>query len=312
MLIGKPISNTRCYVLDARQGLLPQGAIGELWIGGDGVAIGYHDRSELTAERFVADPYSDRPGARMYRTGDLARWTADGELECLGRTDFQVKLRGYRIELGEIESELNGHATLADSACGVRERGSSDTRLVAWVVGKPGVAVDPGELREHLRRSLPGYMVPQTFRVLDALPRLPNGKLDRKSLPDPFGDSAVPLVKTPLSTATQQAVRDIWAEVLGVSDIGADDRFFDLGGHSLLAMQTAARLQKVFGVKLPLRTVMMESLRATADAIDRTLPPSAKSAPASNTQPAVPKTEPTTESRESGGTLSRLKRWLGG
>jgi amino acid adenylation domain-containing protein len=312
MLIGKPIANTRCYVLDARQGLLPQGAIGELWIGGDGVAIGYHDRAELTAERFQPDPYSDRPGARMYRTGDLARWTGDGELECLGRTDFQVKLRGYRIELGEIESELNGHVTVADSACGVRERGAGDSRLVAWVVGKPGAAVDPGELREHLRRSLPGYMVPQTFRVLDALPRLPNGKLDRKSLPDPFGDAASAPIKTPLTTPTQQSVRDIWAEVLGVSDIGADDRFFDLGGHSLLAMQTAARIQKTFGVKLPLRTVMMESVRATAEAIDRAVPPSTKPAATADQKPAPTRATPAAEARESGGTLSRLKRWLGG
>ncbi|MDN5870699.1 MAG: amino acid adenylation domain-containing protein [Nitrococcus sp.] len=290
ILIGKPIANTLCYILDSGKSPLPQGVAGELWIGGDGVADGYLNRPELTAERFVPDPFARVAGARMYRTGDLVRWLDRGQIECLGRIDFQVKLRGYRIELGEIETELNHHPAVAEAVCDVREHGANDARLVAWVTGKPGAAIDPSELREHLRHTLPGYMVPQTFRELESLPRLPNGKLDRKSLPDPFVDTNVPVQsKAPLLTPAQQTLGAIWAEVLGTSDIGADDHFFDLGGHSLLAVETATRLHKTFGVKLPLRTLMMDPLSVIAEGLD-----SFAEAPA-----------------QKAGRLSRLKRWLG-
>lgn len=335
ILIGRPIANTQCYVLDAGNQPQPEGAVGELWIAGDGVAAGYLKRPELTADRFVADPFAAVPGARMYRTGDLARWLPDGQIECLGRVDFQVKLRGYRIELGEIEAELNGHPGIAESLCGVRERAAGDPRLVAWVVRRENTNVSAGELREHLRRRLPGYMVPQTYRPLDRLPRLANGKLDRRSLPDPFVDAEAPAAakKQPV-TPTQRAVRDVWTQVLGMDDIGIDDRFFDLGGHSLLAIQTATTLQQRFGPRLPLRTIMMEPLRGIAAALDEALGPAPGQAtsqspgqgaapPAMNTEqlpPASAGPAPSASAALADATpavapdtplLSRLRRWLG-
>lgn len=273
--IGKPITNTRCYVLDARGHLLPRGAVGELWIGGAGVAIGYHQREELDAERFLPDPFFSRPGARMYRTGDLARWTSSGDLECLGRSDFQVKLRGYRIELGEIEHALTALPGINECVCGVRERSPDDPHLVAWLRADPGTPIDGKDLRTALARSLPAYMLPQHFLEIAQLPRLPNGKLDRKSLPDPFvrapagpvfAAGVAPLA--PMSP-TQAIVADIWIRVLGSDRIGREDRFIDLGGHSLLAVQAAAAIHEALGVRMPLRSLMMDSLERVAARIDR-------------------------------------------
>ena len=278
--IGRPIANTRCYLLDARQQPVPAGGIGELWIGGEGVAPGYHARRELTAERFLPDPYSTVAGARMYRTGDLAKWGRDGQLECLGRIDFQVKLRGYRIELGEIEYELSQHPAVAESAVLVRERAAGDARLVAYVALREGGRATHSELRKHLREQLPAYMVPQSFVDLIALPRLPNGKLDRKALPDPFaGLAEAEAPKTPPKTYAERTLAGIWQEVLGQRGVGLEDRFFDLGGHSLLAAQVAGRLRREHGVAVPLRSLLMDPLALIARNAEADLVEPAPAAP---------------------------------
>lgn len=299
--IGRPIPNTRAYILDAGQQPVPIGVVGELCIGGAGVALGYLHRPELDAERFVPDPFWD---GRMYRTGDLARWTADGEVECLGRADQQVKLRGYRIEPGEIESALAHHPAVADCVCGVCERAPGDPRLVAWVQFRNGESLTAAELRAHLRQDLPGYMIPQHFVDLPQLPRLDNGKLDRKNLPDPFLQVPARITRTPPTGSIEQAIASIWQEILGGTALpGRDDRFIDLGGHSLLAVQVAARVHARLGVRLPLRDVMMEPLSALALSAGPTPPEPAR-------EPAMPDPGAAVVPRGVGA-LARLKRWLG-
>ncbi|HEX6910893.1 MAG TPA: amino acid adenylation domain-containing protein, partial [Longimicrobium sp.] len=246
--IGRPISNTRVYVLDGSGAPLPVGVPGELYAGGDGVARGYLGRASATAERFVPDPFSSVPGARMYRTGDRARWLPDGTVEYLGRRDGQVKIRGFRIEPGEVAAVLHRHPAVTDCAVIVREDAPGDRRLVAYVVGD----ADGETLREHLLRSLPEYMVPAAFVALDALPLTPNGKVDRRALPAPefaSGEDAYVAPRTPVE-ATLAA---LWAEVLRVERVGAADDFFRLGGHSLMAMRIVSRVRGVFGVELPVR-----------------------------------------------------------
>lgn len=261
--IGTPLANTQCHVLDPEGQLCPIGVAGELFIGGDGVALGYHQRPELNAERFVPDPF--RPDERLYRSGDLARWRPDGSLQCLGRIDFQVKLRGFRIEPGEIEAALNGHAAVADSVCGLRERTTGDPRLVAWLQLRPGCQASRGELRLHLRTLLAAYMVPQHFVVMDALPRLPNGKLDRSRLAKPFEPAvAAETAAVAPRNPAERRVAAIWQQLLGHGEIGVGDRFLDIGGHSLLAVQVAAALRRDFGVKLSLREVMSAPLSQIA------------------------------------------------
>jgi amino acid adenylation domain-containing protein len=250
--IGRPVANTAAYVLDGRMRPVPVGVSGELYVGGVGVARGYLNRADLTAERFVPDPYSGEAGARLYRTGDLVRWSADGELEFLGRRDGQVKVRGYRIEVGEVEAALRSHEGVRDAAVVAREDGG-DTRLVAYAVADGGQAVNVTALREHLRGRLPEYMVPSLFVELDALPLTPHGKVDRRALPAPQQPSAG-------SAAGEGAPRDvlelqliqIWEEVLGVKNVGAKDNFFELGGHSLLAVKLVGRVERLLGEKLPL------------------------------------------------------------
>ncbi|HEX2078035.1 MAG TPA: AMP-binding protein, partial [Longimicrobium sp.] len=247
--IGRPLGNVRLYVCDGVGSPQPAGVPGELLIGGAGVARGYLGRAGLTAERFVPDPFGGEPGARLYRTGDRARWRADGTLEYLGRLDFQVKVRGFRIELGEIEAVLRQHESVAD--CVVMARAEAgEQRLVAYVVG--GVEAD--ELREHLRRSLPEYMVPAAFVFLDALPLTPNGKLDRKALPAPELASAEDRYVAP-RTPVEEVLAGIWAEVLGLERVDVMESFFELGGHSLLATRVVSRVRKRFGVELPLRAL---------------------------------------------------------
>ncbi|HET7460394.1 MAG TPA: amino acid adenylation domain-containing protein [Longimicrobium sp.] len=248
--IGRPLGNVRLYVCDGLGSPQPAGVPGELLIGGAGVARGYLGRAGLTAERFVPDPFGTEPGARLYRTGDRARWRTDGTLEYLGRLDGQVKVRGFRIEPGEIEAVLRGHERVTECVVVAREDVPGDRRLVAYVAG--GVEAD--ELREHLRGTLPEYMLPSAFVFLEALPLTPNGKLDRKALPAPDFGSAEDRYVAP-RTPTEEVLAGIWAEVLRLERVGVEESFFDLGGHSLLATRVVSRVSAVFGVELPLRAL---------------------------------------------------------
>ncbi|WP_437733786.1 amino acid adenylation domain-containing protein [Sorangium sp. So ce1335] len=254
--IGRPIANTRVYVLSDRLHPLPVGIPGELYIGGAGLARGYHRRPDLTAERFVDDPFAAEPGGRMYRTGDLVKWLPDGTLEFLGRLDHQVKIRGFRIELGEIESVLGAHPAVGQAVVVAREDRRGDRRLVAYLTARGSGAPTPGELRAHLKEKLPEYMIPSAFVALEAMPLTPNGKVDRRALPAPEplavdagGDLAAP--RTPV----EEVLAGIWAHVLGLERVGAHDDFFQLGGHSLLAAQVLARLRSAFRIDLPLRAL---------------------------------------------------------
>ncbi len=251
--IGRPIPNIRAFVLDAAGEVVPIGISGELYIGGAGLARGYLGRAALTADRFVPSPFGD--GERLYRTGDLARWRADGELEYLGRIDHQVKLRGLRIELGEIEARLLEHPDVGQAVVVAREDAAGDKRLAAYVVGHKGAAIDAGELRGHLKRSLPEHMVPATFVLLDALPLTSNGKIDRRRLPAPENGAVVGVEYVAPQTPGEQVLAAIWCEVLKLEWVGINDNFFELGGHSLLATRLMARIRDAFRIELPLRTL---------------------------------------------------------
>ncbi|MFT3764375.1 MAG: amino acid adenylation domain-containing protein [Minicystis sp.] len=253
--IGRPIANTTVYVLDAHRRPVPIGVPGELYTGGDGVARGYLRRPELTEERFVPDPFSDRPGARMYKTGDLVRWLPDGTIAFLGRLDFQVKLRGFRIELGEIEAVLAQHPAVSDCVVLLREDTPGDKRLVGYVAAATKPA--PAELRAFLEQRLPVYMVPSAFVALDALPLTANGKVDRRALPAPEVSALVTREHVAPRGPLEETLAGIFAEVLRlpVDQIGAHDGFFELGGHSLLATQAVTRIRAALGVELPLRTL---------------------------------------------------------
>jgi hypothetical protein len=263
----------------------PIGVPGELWIGGDGVTLGYLHRPDLTAERFVADPFSAVPGARMYRSGDRGRWRHDGLLEHLGRLDFQVKVRGHRIELGEIEATLASHPQVTRTVVLAREDVPGDVRLVAYVVPRTALP-DANTLRTHLRTALPEYMIPQHFVALAAIPLLPNGKIDRKALPAPTetvseGDSHGFVAP---STPAEHAIAEIWSRLLGVRRISSADNFFDLGGHSLLAMRAIAEIETTLGARIAPRRLIFESLAQIA----ATLPVvTNSSALASSAEPSV-------------------------
>ncbi|MFS8063045.1 MAG: non-ribosomal peptide synthetase [Luteimonas sp.] len=264
--IGRPIANTRVWILDAHGELCPFGVPGEICIGGDGVALGYLDRPELTAERFVADRHAGQ-GALLYRTGDRGRWRADRNLEHLGRLDHQVKVRGYRIELGEIEANLAACEEIARALVIVREDQPNDQRLVAYVVAQPGTSVDETGLRNRLRDVLPAYMLPQHFVVLGELPLLPNGKIDRSALPSPVArvEAARPS-QGPTDAEVDPRVRyltGVWSELLGLP-AGPDDNFFDLGGHSMLAVQMVNRVERGTGVRIKLIRLGAETLAQVA------------------------------------------------
>ncbi|HEV7216656.1 MAG TPA: non-ribosomal peptide synthetase, partial [Chloroflexota bacterium] len=252
--IGQPLANTQIYLLDQAGRPVPIGVPGELYIGGAGLTRGYLNRPDLTAERFLPDPFSPSPGARLYRTGDRARRRADGAIAFLGRLDHQVKLRGYRIELGEIEAALCRHPAVREAAVLLREDRPGDQRLVAYLVSSDGAMPSPEELRQRLAASLPPYMLPVAFVPLDNLPLTPNGKLDRKALPapDPAARPATTFM-APRSVA-EQAIAAIWREVLGVEQVGLDDNFFDLGGHSLLLIQVRDRLRDRLSLQVPVIT----------------------------------------------------------
>ncbi len=250
--IGRPIANTQMYVLDRHMAPVPDGVAGELYIGGDGLARGYFNRPELTAEKFVPDPFRRKPGARLYRTGDLARYLADGTIAFLGRSDFQVKLRGHRIELGEIEAALTQHADIRQAVVVVREDKPNDQRLVAYLVGE---TVEASDLKNHLRETLPDYMIPSVFMTLESLPLTPNGKIDRKALPVPEyqRDTSADFIAP--QTALERDLAGIFGQVLHLEEVGATDDFFSLGGHSLLATQVISRIRQALQVELPLRTI---------------------------------------------------------
>ena len=240
--IGGPIANTTAYVLDAQRSLVPVGVVGELYLGGDGVAAGYWQRDALTAERFVADPFNGSATARLYRTGDQVRWRADGQLEFVGRQDFQVKIRGFRIELGEIEAVLREQAGVGEAIVLAREDKPGDKRLVAYLVaaGSQPVALEP--LRERLRARLPEHMLPVAFVVLDVLPLTPTGKIDRKALPEPEWKAGTEYVAP--RTRQEIAIANIWCAVLGLEKIGVHDNFFSIGGDSILAIQVTSRANR--------------------------------------------------------------------
>jgi thioesterase domain-containing protein len=255
--IGSAILHTRMYVLDVHRGLAPFGAIGEIYIGGAGVANGYLNRPDLTAERFFADPFSDVPGARMYRTGDLGKLRRDGTLEYLGRADFQLKLRGFRIEPGEIEAVLKQQASVRDAVVIAREDRPGDLRLVAYYVPHTAGAEIGAELRALLAQRLPEYMVPAAFVAMPSLPQTPNGKLDRKLLPAPAASDLVRAEEfmAPRDDLETQLER-VWRGVLGSAPLGVRDNFFSVGGHSLLAIRLLSRIRKEMDFDLPVASLM--------------------------------------------------------
>ena len=252
--IGRPIANTRIYILDARGGPVPIGVSGELYIGGDGVARGYWNRQELTAEKYIPDPFREESDARLYRTGDLGRYLSDGSIEFQGRLDQQVKVRGFRVEPGEIETALNRHPSVRESAVLARDSAPGDRSLVAYL-SVAGPAPSAEELRVFLKMKLPAHMIPSTFNFIESLPKTSGGKVDRNALPapgvrDPKREEAVP----PRDDIERELAR-IWESVLGAEGIGIRDDFFDLGGHSLLAVRLFSRIEKAFGKRLPLATL---------------------------------------------------------
>ncbi|MBO9513113.1 MAG: amino acid adenylation domain-containing protein [Variovorax sp.] len=269
--IGRPIANTTVHVLDAAGQPCPVGCSGEIFIGGDGVALGYLHQPELTAERFVPDPFSPRPGARLYKTGDRGRWRHDGLLEHQGRLDFQVKVRGHRIEPGEIEAQLRVLPEVAQCLVMAREDRPGDVRLVAYVVAAPGAAVDSARLKDHLRSRLPDYMVPQHCVALAALPLLPNGKIDRHALPAPVSEARVRReIRSEARTPAEAALANVWAEVLGLDahEIDPRDNFFDLGGDSLKAGRTVIHFERTSGVRLETQRLIFETLAQMARGIE--------------------------------------------
>jgi natural product biosynthesis luciferase-like monooxygenase protein len=268
--IGRPLANVRAYVVDRDTRPCPAGVPGELLLGGGGVARGYLGRTEATAERFQPDPFDAEPGARIYRTGDLARWAPGGGLEFLGRLDDQVKLHGHRIELGEIETALAGHADVRAAVAVIRGTGA-EQRIACFFVPAAGRTPAGPELRAFLTTRLPAYMVPGTFHGIDAVPLTPNGKVDRRALPDTPGarpDSSS--AYAPPTTATERLVADVWQDVLGVDEVGVDDSFFELGGNSLLVVVARARLLEHHDGGLSLVDMFRyPSVRALAEAMDR-------------------------------------------
>jgi amino acid adenylation domain-containing protein len=253
--IGHPIANTQVYLLNGKLQPVPLGSEGELYIGGEGLASGYWQRSDLTAQKFIPDPFSKVAGARLYHTGDLARYLPDGNIVCTGRVDHQVKIRGFRIELGEIESALRQQSMIVECVVDARENQSGEKNLVAYLVSEPGASVSVAELRNQLRQKLPDYMIPAAFVILDKLPLTPNGKVDRKALPQPDKTLHRETKYLAPETPIEKAIAEIWREVLNVEQVGLHDNFFELGGHSLLAMRVVARLRETLGIELTIASL---------------------------------------------------------
>jgi amino acid adenylation domain-containing protein len=271
--IGGPVANTRVYVLDRWLRPVPDGVAGELCVAGDGLSRGYHGRPGLTADRFVPDPYSPVPGGWMYRSGDRARWHG-GALEFMGRTDHQVKVRGFRVEPGEIEVALRGHPFVAEAAVVARDDGAGGRALAAFVAAAPGRAPSAAELREHLATQLPAWMIPSHFVMMDALPKGPAGKVERRALPAVTAAAAPDDVAgwTAPETVTEEAVAAVWGEVLGLDRVGATDDFFDLGGHSLKATRILSRIAARLGVELSVGVIFdRPTVRGMAALVDERL-----------------------------------------
>ncbi len=272
VFVGRPVANTGALVLDAELEPAPLGVIGELYLAGDGLSRGYAGRPDMTAERYLPNPYGPA-GSRMYRVMDRVRWRPDGELEYFGRTDFQVKVRGFRIELGEIETALRSHPAVREAVALVREDEPGERRIVAYVVPADGAAPDAADLRAHLRERVPEYMLPAAFVVLDALPQTPNGKTDRRALPAPEAAGAGAGRHTAPRTPTEEVLAGIYADVLGAARVDAHADFFDLGGHSLLATRAVARAREAFGVDVELGLLFeapsVAGLAARVDALLR-------------------------------------------
>lgn len=270
--IGRPIQNVRAYVLDSDLKPVPQGQSGELYIGGAGLAIGYQNLPELTRTRFLPDPFRQESGARMYKTGDLARALPDGTLEFLGRADEQVKIRGFRIEPAEIEAVLLKHPGVRQAAVVARELKLGENRLVAYVAATNAPKLLP-ELRQQLQKQLPDYMVPAGFVPLEALPLLPNGKVDRRRLPEPASDQANHDADyVPPGTLTEELLANIWCEVLGLDRVGANDNFFERGGHSLNVVQVSSRLREQIQLEVPMELFFTnQTLGAMAQSIEALL-----------------------------------------
>lgn len=255
--IGRPITNTQAYILDAHRNPVPRGVLGELYLAGEGLARGYYGQPDLTGERFVANPFAGRPNVRMYRTGDLCRWLPDKSIQYLGRLDHQIKLRGFRIELGEIEATLDRLAGVRQSLVLAREDRPGQKRLVAYVVPQAGQRLEVEAMHLHIKQSLPEFMMPSAIVVLEAFPLSPNGKINRLALPAPPDvqpDEAVEHMapRDPI----EQALTRVWAKILKVKNIGIRDNFFELGGHSILAVRIIVEIEKLYGKRLPLATLI--------------------------------------------------------
>jgi len=267
--LGRPIQNMQVYLLDHHGQPAPAGVPGELHIGGVGLARGYLNRPQLTAEKFIPDPFSDRAGARLYRTGDLARFLPDGNLEFLGRTDHQVKIRGFRIELAEIETVLGEHPLVREVAVIAREDAPGDKRISAYIVPRSGHAPDVSDLRNHLKRRLPDYMLPSVFAILESMPLSETGKIDRESLPAP--EQSRPALEQSYAaptTALEKILAGIFGEVLKIERVGVGDNFFELGGHSLLAARVVSKVRQIFAIELPVRKLFEEpTINALASVI---------------------------------------------
>jgi long-subunit acyl-CoA synthetase (AMP-forming) len=255
--IGKPISNTQMYVLDPHRNPVPVGVRGEIYVGGDGLALGYWNRAALTAERFVENPIAPEQSKRLYRTGDLGRWRGDGEIEYLGRVDGEVKLRGMRIDLGEIESVLLSHAGVREGAV-IRVEEGGEARLVAYLVPEDRERADGRELRRYLRSKLPEHMVPARFVQVAELPLLSSGKVNRRALATVEAVVLSEQGTVAPRTAVEQKLAGMWREVLKVGEVGVDQNFFELGGHSLLVLQVMVRIRREFDVELGVRTMFEE------------------------------------------------------
>jgi len=269
--IGRPIANAQVYLLDEHLEPVAAGTPGEIHIGGAGLARGYHNRPQFTAERFIHNPFSEEPGSRLYKTGDMGRLLPDGQIAFLGRLDDQIKIRGYRIEPDEIVSALNRHPEIRASVVVAREESPGEKRLVAYVVLDAGSRPTHTALRDFLRDFLPEYMIPAGFVRIDALPVTPHGKIDRVALPEPGpANTLQDEASAALCTETEERVAEIVGELLGLETVGVDDNFFLLGGHSLLGAQLVARLRETFGVEITLRSLFeAPTVAALAEEVDR-------------------------------------------